>query len=501
MDKLPNEMLVEILIRLPVEQILICKQVNKKWYSLIKVNIKIKSLIITDYYYQSIMDKWFDSSEFVYDSNYQITNKATETINFRSDQTIFNGLKKLYISFKTISISSINCLEQLEVLEIKNSNLKSKNSEILNDQKELKLNLNFLRSLCLNEISTKLVIDCPKLEKLKISIYEKVRFIHTENIKEFYGKVNRNLVRSFVNLKHLYTSFAIDESILAIYKSLAPISYADYHKLELCHLLVLKRLEEDLKDSTIYYLGANLATVSYEDFKYLSKYLWDTDKFCLDNVTIQFCFQNGSNLSDSIYFIRNVNYNSVENYLNQIDQEDQRPNELIKKLVNLEELTLTDQINDLEQFTDLLKELRYLNRLIIEANFMDQHFFDQILSEYCSVIGTLIIKNKNQLNFDFLFKFKNLQTFKTDQQFTIDMLVKMFKKFELLNFVSFYLKGSKVEIKFHNRCTFKLILDGIKKSFDNFDDLRLDLESNHKPINHKDEEDVCLDNFMFNDDL
>ena len=69
---------------------------------------------------------------------------------------------------------------------------------------------------------------------------------------------------------------------------------------------------------------------------------------------------------------------------------------------------------------------------------MNQLFFYCILSEYCLAIEHLIIKNKNQLNFDFLLKFEDIQILEIKQQLLAELISRLFEKFQLLKSLSFY---------------------------------------------------------------
>ena len=161
---------------------------------------------------------------------------------------------------------------------------------------------------------------------------------------------------------------------------------------------------------------------------------------------------------------------------------------VIKKLVYLDELILSNQIKDVGQFIGVLKDRIHLNLVRITAEFMPQDFFDQILSENCSIIEYLFVDNKNQLNFDFLLKFKELRCFHTNQQLTSDLIFKMFDKFALLESLEFHSGSSVVIIGLQDRNKFKIILRGVRKVFDKLEDLITYLEFSP---------DDCLDKLIF----
>ena len=64
MDKIPNEILVSIIDLLYVDQIIICKQVNKRWNQLIDKVIKLNHLIMIDNEFP-LLNRWFFSNDFI----------------------------------------------------------------------------------------------------------------------------------------------------------------------------------------------------------------------------------------------------------------------------------------------------------------------------------------------------------------------------------------------------------------------------------------------------
>ena len=202
-------------------------------------------------------------------------------------------------------------------------------------------------------------------------------------------------------------------------------------------------------------------------------------------------------MSSKLYHINSVDYSVVEAYF--LDHQFNRaPAELVQKLVALDVLRLSSELRDRTQFGSLLRYCKCLKTLIVSAPFMDQSFFDSILTENCRVIESLIVKNSNQLNFDFLLKFADLQNFKTEQQLPAGLVSKMFDKFESLKTLNFSFQGSSAEIRIYERTAFKLRLDEVRKLFASLDALLEYLKSNHRPIVLTEEEGLGI-SFLFLD--
>ena len=487
MDKLPNEMLLNIFQNVDqVDQLLNCKIVCKKWYSIIDQMIRLNSLVISRINGHKLLtsEEWFDPNEsiqFLYDYRYKVEDQHSKIIRFNMNQPLFSRLKKLFIYDRYIWIDSINCLKHLEVLCLKHSTLRS--------ETDISLNLPNLRVFsCVSKSQHKLILNCPNLEKLD---YYKESIIHPESIKELHACFNRNFMLDLVNCEYLYLEFVdFYSNILLKLKKLKELHLGIDVDVDSVISYIIQKKTLKRTNLKIYYLNVLADSMPLTYLNELdNSFAYERS---INNNSIQFYGLNYSNLSNIVYFIRTVDYNVLENYF--WSNPNQIAREITKKLVNLDELILSDQIRDVNQFIGILKDRRYLNRVSITAKIMPQHFFDQILSENCSIIEQLIVYNKNQLNFDFLLKFKELQTFHTKQQLTSDLILKMFGKFELLDSLEFNYEGREVEIGLQVRNKFKIRLDGVRKVLNNLDDLMSHLEISHHNTPFRDD---CFDNFIF----
>ena len=339
MELLPNEIVLKIFKELPVEQTLICKLVNKRFYSIINDLMKLKSLIIIDNYYSDMLSKWFYDNEFIRDCKYKITGRRLGAIKFNSNQLILNQLKKLYITHRSLLIDTINCLDQLEVLEINCCKLKGK-GRLLIDLPNLK-SFSFIYN---NSTKNPMIFNTPKLVKLEFSHndYLDKHFNYPESIKEFYCCFIESFIKKFINLELLFCErFYFKEDVLLKLKKLKELHF-NSDKLE--GLVALKRQKNRLNsDVKIYFLGVNLDAIPLIDSKgnmdEIPAFHYRYYGFYLNEKTVEFYCRNYFNLS--------IDYNLLEIHFNQIQQ---APKELIKKLDNLKELVLTNEISDLDQF-------------------------------------------------------------------------------------------------------------------------------------------------------
>lgn len=482
MDELPNEILLKIFrSSLPVDQILLCKQVCKRWYWVVDTMIRLRSLVIVDDYDFPILSRWFEKKEFVYDYRYRISSRRLEMVEFRSNQPMFANLRRLFISNRTVAINTINLLDQLEVLEIKNSKYKC--------GKLVHINLPNLLVLCLDDIRgtlEDLLIEAPKLEKLGCNVSFRFKVKHPKSIKVYHGQFNHQLIYEFVNLEHLYCNrYNYSEETLPKLKNLKTLHF---NRNNLRSLMNLKTQQAALKrkDPQIFFLGVHSNAFPLTELDMVEEweeeiYPYDSNNygFCINAKTIEFYGSNYFNLCDKLYYVKTIDYSLVESYFRQPNFK-LTPMDLVKKLVALDELELSGELRDVEQtneFVKVLKHCKYLRSLAISAS-MDQSFFDTILTENCPVIESLSISSRNPLNFDFLLKFSDLQNFSTKQQLSTDLVGKMFDKFEFLKTLQFRFKASSVEIRFYERTVFKLLLDEVKHLFNNLNSLLEYLKSN-----------------------
>lgn len=214
MEDLPIEMFLEIIKLLPIQQLLTCKEVNKRWHSIISSEFHSEKLVLstTSHFNQ----RWWLTNEFACPSDLvKIWNFQRPHLN----QPNFLRLKLLYLHhdmdikqgnrrFKFSIGNLVNHLKQLEQLEI---------FGLQNFAKEDRIASESLRSLNLSFCDwTYLLVDCPNLINLKMSneqalfltsrLYfkQEIEFEHPESVRLLdIQKLHSEWVEEFSNLETL----------------------------------------------------------------------------------------------------------------------------------------------------------------------------------------------------------------------------------------------------------------------------------------------------------
>ena len=457
MDSLPDEILLTIFENyLFYDQVLVCSLVCKRWLRIIKNFCKLKQLAILNSNYYAYPTKWFFTSNHIYNCQFQLITSKFNLIQLNLDKLL--NLKYLFILHKSVETDFLNHFLNLENLAIRSSRFTSgKNS----------LNLDFLKILSIeeSELINILVLNLPKLNKLKINLFKaykcKLVFKHPESIELIECPRYLGFIKSFFNLKILYIERLVNSNLdllLTRNKKLLEIHFSGDE--ETFHNL---RKQKELLKMTklkIYYLSTNLTNCDN-----LSNYNLTNFGIHIDESTIEFYVQNFNRLANIMPFVKFINYNCLENNFKRI------PRNLINKFVNFYQLEVTSSIKDLDQFKIFLNDCEYINRIFINSSELNNEFFNYL--PQCSPnLKCLEIKNKKNLNFQFLLKFKSLDAFFTDQNLPITLIKELFDKFKIKYF-SFYLQSPLflAEITFKDNCKFQLSIFPIKIDFNELDGL------------------------------
>ena len=327
-------------------------------------------------------------------------------------------------------------------------------------------------------------LDAPKLTKLKKITFGNILLVHPESVLFYYGSVYSYDICKFINLEYLINDYLyFGEDILNYLKKLKEIHFnSDSWTLENLRIQKRKYLLSKLK---FYYLEVDSDVFnSIED---LNESIRNRANFgnIIDEETIEFYSEHHLNLSNPFYFLNTINYNQLsESNLDLIG--------FISKLNNLKELKLNDGHFIIDEFFNLLKLIKYLKILNVTRS-MNQDFYNQI-PNYCSVIEKLIIKNKNELDLNFIFNFKDIQHLETNQQLTIEFINKIYNRFKSLNSVNFYFRGREVNILISTK-VFTLKIEEFRLTFHKLDDLFKYLDLNFNELIFK--RDDGLNNFIF----
>lgn len=212
MEDLPIEMFLEILKLLPIQQLLTCKAVNKKWHSIISSEFQFEKLVLSTT--SHFNRRWWLTNEFA------CPNDLVRIWNFQRphlDQPNFLRLKRLYL-YHDIDVKQgkqkikfsignlVNNLKQLKHLEIVG---------LQNFAEEDRIASESLRSLNLSNCDwTYLLVDCPNLVNLKMRndhpsrggfyFNNEIEFEHPESVRLLdIERLRSTWVEEFSNLERL----------------------------------------------------------------------------------------------------------------------------------------------------------------------------------------------------------------------------------------------------------------------------------------------------------
>ena len=122
------------------------------------------------------------------------------------------------------------------------------------------------------------------------------------------------------------------------------------------------------------------------------------------------------------------------------------PEVLVRRLVNLRNLTVSRAVQDVDQLVKILKIVgRRLNDVQLVSSSLDQVFFD-LRPTLCPVLGALGIKQRTQLNPAFLLQFESLINVSIYQELPTEIVKAALAKYELLVLVSFFYEDYRVRL-------------------------------------------------------
>ena len=125
---------------------------------------------------------------------------------------------------------------------------------------------------------------------------------------------------------------------------------------------------------------------------------------------------------------------------------DRIPEELVRRLVKLRALTVNRPVRDADQLVKVLGITGPdLSNVEISSASLDQSFFDR-LPKLCPFLGSLTIKQRTQLNVDFILDFKNLITLNFYQELSAALVKAALAKYEFLELLSFFYEDYRVRL-------------------------------------------------------
>jgi len=465
---LPVELYYEIFTQhLPIRDLFNCRLVCKRWYAIIST-IKLRNLVIAEDEYKFTLNrKWFGTDESrkmnEIDTLHTILcPNLSSSIQIESQlkSYLFSGIKQLfihsnYLSFKSSDLGDcLNHFTKLETLEILNLELQS----------ESRLCLPNLKVLNISVRGDLFVLDTPKLETVKIQFLnciDNIKFIYPQQIRHAEFQEKRKLLRKFSNLEYLYCKRfeAIEDNFLMNYPKLKQIHFDGNDQV----FAKLKSQKERFhkKDLKIYFLGVHFDNLPQYSSAYNHSDLYEKNvKLLADNY--------GKNkIANVLPFVERINYNIYEENFKEL------PKDLVRRFVNLEQVTVTNKVNDQQKFTNFLKVCSNFSILKLNNSSLDSFFYTNRLPECCPSLTSLTIKDENveELDFDFLFRLSYLINLITNKQLSIDFVYDLFTKLKHFEQIWFSHLNDKVRIVTNENRLLRLFINEKETQFYNIDEM------------------------------
>lgn len=335
----------------------------------------------------------------------------------------FLRLGHLYLNEKSASrfaqkLQSFGQLEELSIVHLLNQGKASL---------EWALNLQMLSSIQLEDVKglRKLTLDAPKLKKVQLlrCTLTQLHFVHAEPVEKLIiDSWAYTDVKKLKNLEYLYCS---DDS-----RAVTPTLLANLQQLKELHLggrehlaqFFEEKQEYGRPDVKIYLLGLLLSGPK------------DPNRFHYYN-TFDYLVENHCRLADEIAF-----WTSTKSDADLLEYENiqrvpvKSAYDLLKRFINLNQLSIDEPVQDIPRFLDLLKhldarvELRFLKH-------QPQELFDR-LPGYCTAHRLTIYSPPSDLKF--LFRLKHLAYLEIHWTSDTEMVEKIPPGFEELELVSWF---------------------------------------------------------------
>lgn len=379
-DRIPVEILRIIFARLSLGDLLACKKVCKQWQSLVET-FKFDSLVV--YADRPPAKKWFYSNEKV-DCLFSLSicDYSIDSLQLKEEH-LTSSIRSLYIYSPSDSYircfdlgHSLNHFKQLERLEISNLDLQTESQLTLPNLKTFSI---------LTTQNSVLILNTFQLENLKIGYpdsLDRIIVTYPYKIRRLECMEFDRRLYSFVNLEHFFCKcfYEIDSDFLKNrFKKLSHLSFNHMPYV----FDELQKQSKRLKNRqvNIYFLG----------FKF--NVLPENSGFFTFNTSV--LDQKSIYLFDIFYlvsavilpFIKFVDYSVLEDHFGA-----EIPEHFAKKLVNLDELTLTKKPKYPQQFGNFLKECAVLPTL--KLRYSTGELYNDLLDRICPFVQVLELEEQ-----------------------------------------------------------------------------------------------------------
>ena len=454
MDELPELPFEQVLSYLSLEDRLKARAVSRRWYH--KNNsFKVQTLCYSKYPMDTLLiGCWGINGAFA--ENFISSTRFT-TFFDTFGQTIFSSLKHLRLydidlrgneTALTRTLNLFGQLEQLDIMRIE-----------LNWQEVFKLNLPMLTSLQLEEVNgiEKLVLEAPSLRDVKIldcyeTDLERLEIVHGESVErllvdllECIDPTNQHLMNQSLYVDQLLSA---DSTFLSILPQLKEFHTNDCYSVLGLFKLFQQKHQSGRADLKIYLRGLLLN----DPYDPAINALRDSSR-CLRGKSFACLAENRSRLADQIPFYRELDYSSIEGVAPGLEVN------IVKRCIELSQVSVDDRVEDIERFLDLLKNCENISKLSFSCD-QPWNLFD-LLPEHCAVRN--LIFNRLPADLDFLFRLKHLILLDIRWPIDSETVRRAFEELPVLSCFSFEFDQKRVSI--HHPKLFEISFDSNMLTF------------------------------------
>ena len=440
MDKLSDKLILKIINYLSsLKDVLRCKQIDRRFHSIIS-NYHLDSLIIS-HLKLPLNKRWFYSFQLI--DCFKLTTKDYSALQLDCN-SILNNLKQLLIistdwsNFGKYNLTKlfeqINAIKSLEHLEL--VGLKMKRTNFVN------LNLVNLKVLNLEriEVGLGITLRTPSLISLKIDLFDsidkKIKFTNPESIQLLIINYFETFITTFINLEYLYIKQILklvdikegetnNDLFFNKLPNLKEIQF--YEEKRTYHYLVSQKNLLKRENLGIYYCGIDFLDNNLDNLpnSNLSPYT------NLDHNIIEFYAAFYSQTATLLPFVKRLVYDDLDHCLDKI------PELLINKFVNLNAIEIRNRVKNPIVFIEFLRCFKNLKSLSFKRSELNQNFFN-LLSQLQPILDALEIHSDDDLDFDFILKFSNLNHIYIGKNLELEFVYQVFERFGDLKFFFYY---------------------------------------------------------------
>ena len=318
----------------------------------------------------------------------------------------------------TTFAQTLNLFGQLAELDI----IRFEQSDDSNPLIEFDLDLPMLTSIHLERVHAieKLTLNTPELGKVKLSCCSPLNlvFVHGESVERLLTDSFEYIaVKNLKNLQYLWAdSSDIDLSFLSGLNQLKEIYLNDLINPEIVESLFEQKRRYGLHDLKIYRCGLLLDGPGDAAIDSLQSF----------NEVFVHLAENLPKVANEIPLRDSIDYSSIERVDPQVAIE------LLSRFTDLQQIHVSDRVQDIEGFLNLFKNCNQLSDLWVECD-QSQELFDRLPDH--SAVQQLQLFIDGLSNLEFLSRMNQLVSLYTFSSIDAELIRKLFKELPfLINF-------------------------------------------------------------------